>query len=130
MFLRQIRPYRAPELLFGARSYDPYAVDLWSLGATLAEFYTPLLLELDDSDSDSETSQSEDSKSAVIKPFVVPKGLTPKLERQWKRDSLFDASRGDIGLAWSIFQIRGTPDEINWPVRSYHACRTRQTAET
>ncbi|KAF8274302.1 kinase-like domain-containing protein [Lactarius quietus] len=35
-------PYRAPELLFGARKYDAMACDLWSLGATFAEFFTTL----------------------------------------------------------------------------------------
>jgi serine/threonine protein kinase len=36
-----VRPYRPPELLFGTRDYDPYAVDMWSIGCVLAEFYTP-----------------------------------------------------------------------------------------
>ena len=36
------RQYRAPETIFGARDYNPYTVDLWSFGATIAEFFTPL----------------------------------------------------------------------------------------
>lgn len=35
---------------------------------------------------------------------------------QWTRDSLFDGERGEIGLAWSIFKILGTPNKSNWPV--------------
>ncbi|EDR15396.1 uncharacterized protein LACBIDRAFT_155279, partial [Laccaria bicolor S238N-H82] len=40
--------YRPPELLFSSRSYDPQALDLWSFGATFAEFFTPLRLISDD----------------------------------------------------------------------------------
>jgi hypothetical protein len=36
---------------------------------------------------------------------------------EWERYSLFDGSRGDIGLAWSIFRARGSPTPENWPVR-------------
>ena len=35
----------------------------------------------------------------------------------WVRQTLFDSRRGSIGLAWSIFKLRGTPNEANWPVR-------------
>ena len=28
--------------MFGPQDYDPFALDLWALGATLAEFFTPL----------------------------------------------------------------------------------------
>lgn len=36
-------PYRAPELLFGSRHYSPMAIDQWSLGVLLAEFFCPLI---------------------------------------------------------------------------------------
>lgn len=110
--------YRAPELLFGSRDYDPLAIDLWGLGATLAEFFTPLRL-LDrwgDSESDSESG----SESATeVQPFIIPNKLRSQLGlpgAKWARESLFDASRGSIGLAWSIFKIRGTPNSDMWPV--------------
>ncbi|KAF5389566.1 hypothetical protein D9757_004124 [Collybiopsis confluens] len=75
-------PYRAPELLFGTRSYDPCAVDLWSIGTLFAEFFTEL----------------------------VP--LSPSsLSCAHYRESLFDASRGEIGLLWSIFKVLGTARE-------------------
>ncbi|EIW72037.1 hypothetical protein TREMEDRAFT_24220, partial [Tremella mesenterica DSM 1558] len=32
--------YRAPELLFGDKTYDPQAIDIWAAGCTLAEFFT------------------------------------------------------------------------------------------
>ncbi|KAF8661425.1 hypothetical protein AX16_001343 [Volvariella volvacea WC 439] len=52
-------PYRAPELLFGSRTYNPFAIDMWSLGATMAEFFTPLRLgranEADDDDDEHST---------------------------------------------------------------------------
>ena len=46
------RPYRAPELLFGTTDYDACAIDLWSMGAVLAEFFTPLRLRKSYEDED------------------------------------------------------------------------------
>ncbi|KAF7436081.1 hypothetical protein PC9H_002907 [Pleurotus ostreatus] len=124
-------PYRAPELLFGARSYDLHAVDLWSLGASIVEFFTPLqLFEEDEEDPSfafpssnsqpSATNLSDESDESEepepIQPFILPRAtivLSPRC--RWTRHSLFDASRGEIGLAWSIFKIRGTPTEESWP---------------
>ncbi|KAJ8501879.1 hypothetical protein ONZ45_g11972 [Pleurotus djamor] len=125
-------PYRAPELLFGSRNYDLHAVDLWSLGATIAEFFTPIQL-LDDDDEDlscpfptstsqpSATSHQDDidDPATPLQPFILPPScsgmhlLGPRY--RWARHSLFDASRGEIGLAWSIFRVRGTPNENVWP---------------
>ncbi|KAE9407956.1 kinase-like protein [Gymnopus androsaceus JB14] len=82
-------PYRAPELLFGTRSYNAYAIDLWSLGTLFAEFFTELAPV---SSSDYE--------------YAPP-------NTRYCRTSLFDASRGEIGLVWSIFKILGTPREPN-----------------
>ncbi|KZT73248.1 kinase-like protein [Daedalea quercina L-15889] len=107
-------PYRAPELLFGASSYDPYASDLWSLGTTCAEFFTPLRLQnrYDDYDELEDDLDEDDRK----RPFVIPKSLTVSdPDGEWRRVSLFDASRGSIGLAWSIFKTRGTPTATTWP---------------
>lgn len=36
-------PYRAPELLFGSRHYNPLKIDLWSFGVLISEFFLPLL---------------------------------------------------------------------------------------
>ena len=35
---------------------------------------------------------------------------------RWYRDPLFDSTRGELGLAWSLFKIRGTPTPETWPV--------------
>lgn len=35
---------------------------------------------------------------------------------RWSRRTLFKASRGEIALIWSIFQLLGTPNETSWPV--------------
>ncbi|KAH9929789.1 kinase-like protein [Fomitopsis serialis] len=107
-------PYRAPELLFGASSYDPYTTDLWSLGTTCAEFFTPLRMQSRyEDEEDLELDSDEESLNA---PFIVPKSLAvDDPDAEWRRDSLFDASRGSIGLAWSIFKTRGTPTESSWP---------------
>ncbi|KAG5643301.1 hypothetical protein DXG03_001228 [Asterophora parasitica] len=120
-------PYRAPELLFGTRDYDAFALDLWSTGATLAEFFTPLRLvsdeeeyfggygfheeEEDDEDADTEG----EGKDKGLQPFIVPRNLAPGTETHWERDTLFNGTRGELGLVWSIFKIRGTPTKDTWP---------------
>ncbi|KZP29315.1 kinase-like protein [Athelia psychrophila] len=107
--------YRAPELLFGPRTYDAPATDLWSLGAMFAEFFTPLRLVSEDEDSDEEDGD-EDSGDKTLTPFILPSALRPgNPGTTWCRDSLFDAARGEIGLAWSIFKTFGTPTDETWP---------------
>ncbi|OSD00862.1 kinase-like protein [Trametes coccinea BRFM310] len=118
-------PYRAPELLFGATDYDPYASDLWSFGALLAEFFTPLRLrpayededeDLGYSSDDDDTESDTEMQPPAKLPFTIPKRLnvdSPDVE--WSRDPLYDASRGAIGLAFSIFKVHGTPTEETWP---------------
>jgi serine/threonine protein kinase len=109
------RPYRAPELLFGARKYDATACDLWALGTTIAEFFTTLHRRpmASDFDDDSGTDERGDPKKAYL--FDELPEVWARYE--WERYSLFDGSRGDIGLAWSIFRTRGSPTPENWPVR-------------
>jgi serine/threonine protein kinase len=125
-------PYRAPELLFGPRTYDAFAIDTWSLGVTFSEFFTSLRLQTNDEDDEDfsfpkpdRTSESESGSDSSVEPraptpppmpFVVPRGAHIPTGR-WTRTSLFDGARGEIGLAWSIFKIRGTPNEDTWPVR-------------
>jgi cyclin-dependent kinase 8/11 len=109
------RPYRAPELLFGVRKYNATACDLWALGATFAEFFTtlhrrPLSNDFDD-DSDAE------ERGDATKAYLFDELPEPWSRSEWERYSLFDGSRGDIGLAWSIFCTRGSPTQETWPVR-------------
>ncbi|KAJ7447205.1 kinase-like domain-containing protein [Mycena latifolia] len=105
--------YRAPELLFGTRAYDAAAIDMWSIGTVLAEMFSALRL---CSDEDDEEEEPVYSAQAGDTPFIIPPRLqTENPETQWCRDSLFNGRRGEIGLAWSIFKIRGTPTDENWP---------------
>ncbi|KAG6811090.1 hypothetical protein H0H92_009016 [Tricholoma furcatifolium] len=114
-------PYRAPELLFSTRDYDAFAVDLWSAGATFAEFFTPLRLAFTDDDGDDDFSDEEDDGEGdkpSTEPFIQPKRLLGHLrdgDVRWERDSLFNGTRGELGLAWSIFKVRGTPVPDTWP---------------
>jgi len=116
---RFFRPYRAPELLFGVRKYDATACDLWALGTTFAEFFTTLHRrraladDLDDDDDDADAEERGDPTKA----YLLDELPGPWARSEWERYSLFDGSRGDIGLAWSIFRTRGSPTPENWPVR-------------
>ncbi|CAE6518362.1 unnamed protein product [Rhizoctonia solani] len=49
-------------------------------------------------------------------PFNVP-GSVPNTNRtgSWHRMSLFDSTRGEIGLIASVFKLLGTPTETTWP---------------
>ncbi|KAH9010905.1 kinase-like protein [Lactarius hengduanensis] len=105
------RPYRAPELLFGARKYDAMACDLWSLGATFAELFTTLHRRAISDGLDDDIEERGDPTNAYVSD-ELPWAWSPS---QWERYSLFDGSRGDIGLAWSIFRIRGSPTPETWP---------------
>ncbi|KZT08791.1 kinase-like protein [Laetiporus sulphureus 93-53] len=109
-------PYRSPELLFGPTTYDAFATDLWSLGATFAEFFTPLKLYRQYDEYDEDIGSDADEEGWEKEPFIVPRSLSVSdPDTVWKRESLFDSSRGSIGLAWSIFRTRGTPNKDNWP---------------
>lgn len=109
-------PYRAPETIFGAKDYDPFSVDLWSFGGVCAEFFTSLKYVPDEYLSEDEYDEGvEEEFVGPLKPFVVPETLDSR-RGYWSKTTLFDSERGAIGLAWSIFKTRGTPDDINWPV--------------
>ncbi|KAH0837776.1 kinase-like domain-containing protein [Lanmaoa asiatica] len=123
--------YRAPELLFGPRTYDAFAIDTWSLGVTFSEFFTSLRLQTDEDEDDenlsflrsprtpeSESGSESSAPTPPPTPFVIPRGTRPRSgipTGRWTRSSLFDGTRGEIGLAWSIFKVRGTPNEDTWP---------------
>ncbi|EUC56612.1 Serine/Threonine kinase catalytic domain protein [Rhizoctonia solani AG-3 Rhs1AP] len=122
-------PYRAPELLFAPRQYDAYASDLWSLGVLASAFFTSVQFEPKHSastpgefDWDALVFESDESADPMSNPpdatipFNVPGSVT-SLDRSgsWHRMSLFDSTRGEIGLIASIFKLLGTPTEQTWP---------------
>ncbi|KAG7571013.1 hypothetical protein FFLO_00977 [Filobasidium floriforme] len=162
--------YRPPELLFSHTQYDPYALDSWALGCTLAGFFTGFVWlpegnrneihdgsnevgcaadeadeersdgrgrkgykvrrpreEEEDSEDESEDSESDEldgpivplfhrtERSANIKQKTTSRPPTNQTapsdntRGRWKRQTLFDGESGEIGLAWSIFRVMGTP---------------------
>ncbi|KAM6498866.1 CMGC/CDK protein kinase [Amanita muscaria] len=117
-------PYRAPELLFGAKSYNAFSTDLWSLGTTLAELFTSLALtpsspsSSDDEDTDRYSQPGRGHDAVQQPPFILPPSISvadDENEYKWTRSSLFNGTRGELGLIWSIFKTMGTPTETSWP---------------
>ena len=120
---RVLRAFRAPELMFTPRTYDAVATDLWSTGVLLANFFAPLtlMLEADDWDEkeydDSDEGEEGATSTASLQHYIYPKQIpATSLGGSWVRTPIFDASKGEIGLLWSIFKILGTPNEVSWPV--------------
>lgn len=134
--------FRAPELFFGPRTYDAVATDLWSLGVTIAHFFTSIRLkgesdeemydddDYDDDDdvgTDSETSPKNEGmeKTDLVPPLpsvILPRDMESIFleDANWFRESLFDPTRGVLAMFWEICKIRGTPNEETWPVRILH----------
>lgn len=105
--------YCAPELVFRPPSYDAFAIDRWSLGAMFAEFFTALRLCKDESkiisDADWDSLPESDSDP---KPFVFAKSMSLTDPGSFcVRDHLFF----EPSLLSTIFDIRGTPNDTNWP---------------
>ena len=57
---------------------------------------------------------------------MIPEILRKNIDYRatWERRTLFDGERGELGLAWSIFQLRGTPNENTWPVNLFPSLYT------
>lgn len=111
-------PYRAPELMYSPKVYDACSTDLWSTGVMMASFYTPIHLDLDDDDiSSSDSSDNNHATPGSTTPgYVIPSGLQEiPHQANWRRDTIFDATRGEIALLWSIFRVMGTPSTASWP---------------
>lgn len=115
--------YRAPELMFAPPVYDACATDIWSLGVLLTSFFTPLRLirksSWDDDDLDgfgNEDTSAGENDSSSIPPFIGSDIASRGGSTVWTRETLFNGSRGELGLVWSIFKVKGTPDLASWPV--------------
>ncbi|OCF61532.1 CMGC/CDK protein kinase [Kwoniella mangroviensis CBS 10435] len=107
--------YRAPELLFSPRSYDPLKVDLWSVGCIVAQFFRPYGSALDSPSSDTSSSLSNvDSSDSSDEDQMDPLDNEPSSSIQTRRP-LLDSTYGSLGLASSIFKVLGKPSPENWP---------------
>lgn len=117
------RHYRAPELLFGPTTYDPYAIDLWALGVIFAEFLTARGPRRGRSVSSSGSSASDvdsnrphgDDSCSRGNPEFGSHSNTERAEAGL-RQGLFDSTFGDLGLVGSIFKVLGIPTPETWPV--------------
>ncbi|GAA6062054.1 hypothetical protein JCM10212_005039 [Sporobolomyces blumeae] len=103
-------PYRAPELIFASRSYDAFALDLWALGATLAELFRPLA-----SPSPPSSAGSDDDDGPWSRVEVGPQRTRACDGDEVKRKPLFESGSSDFVLAASIFKVIGTPTLETWP---------------
>ena len=106
--------------MFSPDTYDAPATDLWSLGVTLCDFFTPLRLVVEtdwdyDDDTDEDVRDEDDSEEKSFS-LIIPKRTMYGQSTRWHREHIFDLSRGELGLIWSIFKTRGTPDSTTWPV--------------
>ncbi|WFD00667.1 hypothetical protein MYAM1_003418 [Malassezia yamatoensis] len=131
--------YRAPELLFApTQGYDAYQADVWSLGILIASFFTESL-----SLDNAQEMQSEDDSSQEhnYNEHINANPTTSWEQALWpesrgenrieavnmaadcqnmQHTTLFDASRGDIGLAGDIFMVLGLPKDVAlWPEAEY-----------
>ncbi|TYJ58997.1 hypothetical protein B9479_000436 [Cryptococcus floricola] len=104
--------YRAPELLFSPLRYDPYAVDMWSAGCIIAQFFRPFSHSYHAAVEEENEEEGEDSEEDYD-PLDDERPSSPA--GSGTRQPLFDARFGALGLAASIFRIRGTPTEDTWP---------------
>lgn len=89
-----------------------------------AEFFTALRLKrkssafYDEDEGDDPFSDDDEGPPENVDGFILPQDAESMTfySAEWRRKSLFHATRGSIGLAWSIFSLRGTPNKENWPV--------------
>ncbi|KAI5481642.1 arylamine N-acetyltransferase [Pseudohyphozyma bogoriensis] len=108
-------PYRAPELLFGSRDYDPFAIDLWALGATIAGLFRPFEpLETSHPPSDSGSDAGSDAGS------YWEEEREGDVAKQPTRQTLFKTSPSEFALIGSIFKVLGTPTMETWPSPFVH----------
>ena len=99
---------------------------MWSLGVTFADFFRPLEQQLDDAEwGDDLEEEAEEDEQHICQPFILSQDTSTSRVTSWRRLPLFDADKGDIGLAWSIFKVKGTPNETNWPVNQWTLARIR-----
>lgn len=107
--------------MFSPAIYDASAIDLWSLGAVLTSFFTPIRLvpkhNWEDEDIDSTNSDlDEDGVQTNIPSFILTKRAVESRSTQWARNTLFSTDQGELGYVWSVFKVRGTPSVTSWPV--------------
>ena len=93
--------YRAPELLFGCRSYG-VGIDLWALGCVIAEIVMWGGREIEPAGLAATTSED----AAV------------SMRQRWRENgTLFDAGElgSELALLLSVFRSLGTPTAETWP---------------
>jgi serine/threonine protein kinase len=120
-------------------------IDLWALGATLSEFFTPMMFATMDSTIVVDLDSLQRSDSTRLDPYNFGKVETPETSSSeeehrsewsfasmrkgamWTRQTMFDGGRGEIGLASSIFRLLGTPGDDDWKVSQTTPLTTRST---
>lgn len=113
--------YRAPELFFCPPLYDAYAIDLWSLGVTIADFFTAIKPDVEEGDPFGDEESPEGQPSVSHYDAIVTR---------WYRESLFSGAQGSFSTIASIIQRRGSPRPEIWPVSLSANCSVFGTTES
>ena len=80
--------------------YDAKAIDIWAVGCVFAELFdVQIPSEVEDEDEAGDEEEDGSSRTSTS-----------------SRRTIFDSTFGPLGLAGSIFRLRGSPTADNWPV--------------
>jgi cyclin-dependent kinase 8/11 len=77
----------------------------------------PFVIVHPETETETDSDSDADADSDVDSHVTVTSRDAQQVEALFTiRQTLFDGSKGDLGLIWSILRVRGTPTSETWPV--------------